>query len=214
MSDTSAAKTETFASQENDWVRARILKNDPPSEGSLLQIAERALRMANDALGSQHQARGVALLNLGLYYDCIEHDDGKAAEFFEQARAILDKDDAGRAKFAEASLIKSRADRQRKHDEAKQQAAALPDNTERQQNLARSYMDMARMPDHSRKRSTTIQPRCRFFSASPRRRPTTGNCSASLRPCVKKSRSCNKAKGLGWIRWMRPAVTTMPTLKT
>src|SRR5271169_5863488 len=143
MSDTSAAKTETFASQENDWVRARILKNDPPSEGSLLQIAERALRMANDALGPQHQARGVALLNLGLYYDCIEHDDGKATELFDQARVILDKDDAGRAKFAEAFRIKSRTNRLRKHDEAKRQATALPNNAERQQNLARSYVDMA-----------------------------------------------------------------------
>jgi hypothetical protein len=69
-----------------DWVRTRILKGDPPPEGSLLQIAERARRMAANSLGRQHPTYAVALQNLGLYYDFIENDLSKAAEFFNEAR--------------------------------------------------------------------------------------------------------------------------------
>jgi hypothetical protein len=45
MSD-DKAPIEEAASSENDWVRARILNQDPPPEGSLLKIAERARNMA------------------------------------------------------------------------------------------------------------------------------------------------------------------------
>jgi hypothetical protein len=67
MSD-DGTQIEEAASGENDWVRARILKQDPPPEGSLLKIAERALRMAANA------GYAIALQNLGLYYDAIEND--------------------------------------------------------------------------------------------------------------------------------------------
>jgi tetratricopeptide (TPR) repeat protein len=83
------ALIERAATSENDWVRARILKGDPPSEGSLLQISERARRMAANSLGRQHPAYAVALQNLGLYYDFIENDVSKATEFFNAARAVL-----------------------------------------------------------------------------------------------------------------------------
>ena len=88
MSDDNA-RTEKVAASENDWVRARILKQDPPVEGSLLKIAERARDMAARSLGNQHLAYAVALQNLGLYYDAIENDDSRATEFFAQARAAL-----------------------------------------------------------------------------------------------------------------------------
>jgi tetratricopeptide (TPR) repeat protein len=91
------ARTEELASRENDWVRARILKQDPPVEGSLLKIAERARDMAARSLGNQHPAYAVALQNLGLYYDAIENDGSKATEFFSRARAVLNEKDVALA---------------------------------------------------------------------------------------------------------------------
>jgi hypothetical protein len=88
MSD-DKAQIEEAASRENDWVRARIIKRDPPSEGSLLQIAERARDMAANSLGTRHPAYAVALQNLGLYYEVIEIDLPKSSEFFKAARAVL-----------------------------------------------------------------------------------------------------------------------------
>ena len=60
MSDDTAV-IEEHASKENDWVRARILKRDPPPEGPLLKIAERARDMAANSLGTRHSAYAVAL---------------------------------------------------------------------------------------------------------------------------------------------------------
>jgi tetratricopeptide (TPR) repeat protein len=88
MSDDKAL-IEEAARSENDWVRARILKQDPPPEASLLRIAERARDMAANSLGKQHSAYAVALQNLGLYYDVIENYSLKANELFGQARAIV-----------------------------------------------------------------------------------------------------------------------------
>ncbi len=96
MSDDNA-RTEKAAASENDWVRARILKEDPPVEASLLKIAERARDMAARSLGNQHPAYAVALQNLGLYYDAIENDGSKATEFFSQARAVLNENDVALA---------------------------------------------------------------------------------------------------------------------
>jgi tetratricopeptide (TPR) repeat protein len=92
MSD-DRAWLEKAAKSENEWVRARILKQDPPAEGSLLKIAERGRDMAANSLGQQHPAYAVALQNLGLYYDAIENDPVKADEFFAQARAVLAEND-------------------------------------------------------------------------------------------------------------------------
>src|SRR5712691_8272107 len=92
MSDNKAL-IEAHASSENDWVRARILKQDPPPEGPLLKIAERARDMAANSLGTQHSAYAVSLQNLGLYYDAIENDASKANEYFAQARAVLKEND-------------------------------------------------------------------------------------------------------------------------
>jgi tetratricopeptide (TPR) repeat protein len=87
------ALVEKAAASENDWVRARILKKDPPPEGPLLQIAERARDLAANSLGRDHPAYAVALQNLGLYYDFIENDGSKATEFFKAARAVLKESD-------------------------------------------------------------------------------------------------------------------------
>ena len=87
------ALIEKAATSENDWVRARILQKDPPPEGPLLQIAERARDMAVNSLGRAHPAYAVALQNLGLYYDFIENDVAKATEFFNEARAVLEEND-------------------------------------------------------------------------------------------------------------------------
>src|SRR5262249_32927899 len=84
---------EEAASSENDWVLARILKRDPPPEGSLLEIAERARDMAANSLGTQHLAYAISLQNLGVYYDFIENDTSKAKEFFAQAHAVLKDND-------------------------------------------------------------------------------------------------------------------------
>ena len=87
------AGLEEAARSENDWVRARILKRDPPAEGSLLKIAQRARDMAANSLGTDHCAYAVALQNLGLYYDVIENDAIRANEFFVQARAVAQQND-------------------------------------------------------------------------------------------------------------------------
>jgi tetratricopeptide (TPR) repeat protein len=83
------AKLEEAARSENEWVRARIIKREPPAEGSLLKIAQRARDMAANSLGTDHSAYAVALQNLGLYYDAIENDLPKAKELFAQARAVV-----------------------------------------------------------------------------------------------------------------------------
>src|SRR2546425_10283451 len=92
MSDDEVAIEEAGRS-DDDWVRARIFKQGPPPEGSLLKIAERAREMAANSLGTQHSAYAVSLQNLGLYYDAIENDASKANEYFAQARAILKEND-------------------------------------------------------------------------------------------------------------------------
>ncbi len=92
MSD-DKVRLEEAGRSENEWVRARILKLDPPPEGSLLKIAERARDMAANSLGTQHSVYAVSLQNLGLYYDAIENDTLKANEFFAEARAVLNEND-------------------------------------------------------------------------------------------------------------------------
>ncbi|HEV2957361.1 MAG TPA: tetratricopeptide repeat protein [Xanthobacteraceae bacterium] len=92
MPDDSAG-LEQAARSENEWVRARILKRDPPAEGSLLKIAQRARDMAANSLGTQHPAYAVALQNLGLYYDAVENDAAQANELFALARAVVKEND-------------------------------------------------------------------------------------------------------------------------
>jgi hypothetical protein len=92
MSD-DKARLEDAATSENDWVRARIIKREPPPEGSLLNIAQRARDMAANSLGQEHWAYAVALQNLGLYYDAIENDAAEAGKLFAQARAVLKEND-------------------------------------------------------------------------------------------------------------------------
>ena len=101
MSD-DKAQIEEAAKSENSWVRARIFKQDLPQIRTLLQIAERARDMAANSLGTQHSAHGGALLNLGIYYDFIEHETMKAQELFDQARTILEQTQAGASLYAEA----------------------------------------------------------------------------------------------------------------
>jgi len=96
------ALIEEAAKSENSWVRARIFKQDLPQIRTLLQIAERARDMAANSLGTQHSAHGGALLNLGIYYDFIEHETMKAQELFDQARTILEQTQAGASLYAEA----------------------------------------------------------------------------------------------------------------
>jgi hypothetical protein len=45
------AQIEEAAKSENNWVRARIIKQDLPYTRTLLQIAERARHMAANSLG-------------------------------------------------------------------------------------------------------------------------------------------------------------------
>jgi tetratricopeptide (TPR) repeat protein len=87
------AELEQAARSENEWVRARIIKREPPAEGSLLKIAQRARDMAANSLGTRHAAYAVALQNLGLYYDVIEGDGARATDLFGQARAVVREND-------------------------------------------------------------------------------------------------------------------------
>ena len=105
---------EEFASRENAWVRARILKDDPPAEGSLQQIAERARDMAANSLGTRHVAYAVALLNLGVYYDFTMHNWSRARELFDEAREILQESKTGRALYADALFELGAARKERK----------------------------------------------------------------------------------------------------
>jgi hypothetical protein len=109
---------EEHASSENDWVLARILSRDPPPEGSLLKIAERARDMAANSLGTQHSAYAVSLQNLGVYYDFIENDTSKAKEFFAQARAVLKDNDLPLAyRFFKLGVFHYEHDRDKKRAE-------------------------------------------------------------------------------------------------
>jgi hypothetical protein len=113
MSD-DKVQIEEAAKSENNWVRARIFKQDLPQAKTLLQIAERARDMATNSLGTQHPAYAGALLNLGIYYDFIEHATVKAQDLFDQARAILERTQAGAALYAEALFELGTERKQRK----------------------------------------------------------------------------------------------------
>lgn len=113
MSD-SEAEIEELASRENAWVRARILKQDPPAEGTLQQIAERARDMAANSLGTRHAAYAVALLNLAIYYDFTLHNSSRADELLAQARDLLQDSKAGRASYADALFELGTARKERK----------------------------------------------------------------------------------------------------
>jgi tetratricopeptide (TPR) repeat protein len=108
------AQIEEYARSENGWVRARIIKQDLPEAMTLLQIAERGRDTAAISLGTQHSAYAVALLNLGIYYDFIEHKSVKAQELFDQARAILEQSQTGSTPYAEALFELGTARKERK----------------------------------------------------------------------------------------------------
>jgi hypothetical protein len=114
MTSDDKAQIEEFASRENGWVRARILKENPPSEGTLLQIAERARDMAANSLGTRHAAYAVSLLNLGIYYDFIVHNSSRANELMQEARDILQESKTGRALYADALFQLGTARKERK----------------------------------------------------------------------------------------------------
>jgi hypothetical protein len=113
MSD-DKAQIEEFASRENAWVRARLLKENPPAEGTLQQIAERARDMAANSLGTRHVAYAVALLNLGIYYDFILRDGSRATEALEEARDLLQESTTGRTLYADALFQLGTARKERK----------------------------------------------------------------------------------------------------
>ena len=77
-----------YGAEENQWVRARILKQDPPPEG-LLAAVERACRMAANSFGVQDPIYGEALVNRTLCYDVAENDEAKAAACLVEARTVL-----------------------------------------------------------------------------------------------------------------------------
>ena len=139
MSDDKAL-IERAAASENDWVRARILMKDPPPEGPLLQIADRARDMAANSLGGQHPAYAVALQNLGLYYDFIENDTPKAAEFFDAARAVLSENDLPLAYgFFKLGVFHYEAN----HDPRRAEAALVQALAIQRRGLASDDLDLA-----------------------------------------------------------------------
>jgi tetratricopeptide (TPR) repeat protein len=80
---------EKAASEENEWVRAVILKPKHPAQKDALEIATNARDMAGRALGKTHPAYAEAIQNIGVYYSALGHDPNKAAENFDQARRVV-----------------------------------------------------------------------------------------------------------------------------
>jgi tetratricopeptide (TPR) repeat protein len=134
------ALIERAATSENDWVRARILQKDPPPEGPLLQIAERARDMAANSLGRAHSAYAVALQNLGLYYDFIENDVSKATELFNEAHAVLDENSLPLAYgFFKLGVFHYEAN----HDARRAEAALMQALAIQRRGLASDELDLA-----------------------------------------------------------------------
>jgi eukaryotic-like serine/threonine-protein kinase len=80
---------EEAAAEENNYVRAVILKQDHIEHDHAFEVAERACKMAAEALGEDHPAYAVALQNLGLYYNVVKNDAMAANDYFDKARAIV-----------------------------------------------------------------------------------------------------------------------------
>lgn len=80
---------EEAARQENEWVRAVILKPNHPLQDHALEIATDARDMAGRALGNTHPSFAEAVQNIGVYYSVLGNDQKKAAEYFDQARNVV-----------------------------------------------------------------------------------------------------------------------------
>jgi tetratricopeptide (TPR) repeat protein len=80
---------EEAAREENEWVRAVILKPGHPAQAEALEIATNARDMAGQALGKDHPSYAEAVQNLGLYYLVLGNDEQKAVEYIEQARSLV-----------------------------------------------------------------------------------------------------------------------------
>ena len=79
---------EEAAAEENQHVRAVILKKDHLEHDRAFELANRAYEMAARSLGEQHPAYAVALQNLGLCLSVLENDSISAADYFDRARAV------------------------------------------------------------------------------------------------------------------------------
>jgi len=88
ISDDERQRLRAYGVEENQWVRARILKQDPPPEG-LLAAVERACCMAANSFGVRDPIYDEALLNRALYYDVAENDEARAAACLAEARTVL-----------------------------------------------------------------------------------------------------------------------------
>src|ERR1039457_2955104 len=80
---------EEAARQENEWVRAVILKPNHPAQKDALEIATNARDMAGRALGKTHPSYAEAVQNIGVYYSVLGNDPKKAADYFDQARRVV-----------------------------------------------------------------------------------------------------------------------------
>src|SRR3974377_1729847 len=65
ISDDERIRLRTHGVEENQWVRARILKRDPPPEG-LLSAVERARGMSKNLFGARNPIYGESLVNCAL----------------------------------------------------------------------------------------------------------------------------------------------------
>jgi hypothetical protein len=92
-SNTSAPRSkewyERAANAENEWVRTVILQKDHITHGDAAEVAEKACKMARQALGDAHPAYGVALLNLAVFQAAVRNDWASSDHYFEQARVVL-----------------------------------------------------------------------------------------------------------------------------
>src|SRR5258708_24438020 len=79
---------EEAAAEENQHVRAVILKKDHLEHDRAFELANRACEMAARSLGEQHPAYAVALQNLGLCLSVLENDTISAADYFDRARTV------------------------------------------------------------------------------------------------------------------------------
>jgi tetratricopeptide (TPR) repeat protein len=80
---------EEAAQAENAWVRAVVLNRDHALHARSEKIVREAERMALEALGSNHAAYGVAVLNHALYHFTVTNDQLQAQNALARSRQIL-----------------------------------------------------------------------------------------------------------------------------
>jgi len=87
MSD-EKAQTEEAAGSENDWVRARILKQDAPPEANHTSKANELFAQARAIVKENDLPLAYGLYWLGVFHNLVSHDTKRAEAALMEALAI------------------------------------------------------------------------------------------------------------------------------